>query len=227
MKTPDYLSYTSYKKKKKSSSKKSMTIFLVTFFATLLIFTFVAKQLTPNVDVTIGEDTDMEAKETGLGVKRFIDDRLKMIQMEDNSAGVSKRDSDKNIVSAEDENFDSFAEDLDERVYLPKKKPAKEEVAEKPAKETVTPPRPKPNDEINPFDAPKMSKVFVGYYSSVEQAKVAQGILMDADLGVTPFIKNMGGAFTLQVGSYSSKIKALELANELLRNNFPARVVQE
>lgn len=227
MKTPDYLSYTSYKKKKKNNSKKSITIFLTTFFATLLVFTFIAKQLTPDVDVTIGEETDMEAKETGLGVKRFIDNRLKMIQMEDNSAGVAKRESDKSAALSEEEDFDSFAEDLDERVYLPKKKPAKEDTVQKAAKETITPPRPKPTDEINPFDAPKMSKVFVGYYSSIEHAKVAQGILMDADLGVTPFIKNIGGAFTLQVGSYSSKAKAAELANELLRNNFPARVVQE
>lgn len=227
MKTPDYLSYTSYKKKKKNNSKKSITIFLTTFFATLLIFTFIARQLTPNVDVTIGENTDVEAKDTGLGVKRFIDDRLKMIQLEDNSAGVSKREPDKNNVSNTEEIFDSFAEDLDERVYLPKKKSAKEELTEKPVKEPATPQSIKPVDEINPFDAPKMSKVLVGYYSSIEQAKVAQGILIDAGLGVTPFIKNMGGTFTLQAGSYSSRAKALGLANELLKNNFPARIIQE
>lgn len=224
MKTPDYLSYNRYKKKKKVNSKNTMVIFITTFFATLLIFTVIAKQLTPNVDVTIGEDANLEAKENGLGVKRFIDDRLKMIQMEDNSAGAVRREE-KAIVESEEEISDSFVEDLDEKVYLPKKKTLKEENFEE--EEVSTPPRPNAKEALNPFEGPKMSKVLVGYYSTVEQAKVAQGILMDSDLGVTPFIKNIGGAYTLQVGSYSNSAKANELAAELLRNNFPARIIHE
>ncbi len=66
MKTPDYLSYDRYKKKKKDPSKKGMTLAITTFFATLLVFTVVARVLSPDVDVTIGEDTETDAKETGL-----------------------------------------------------------------------------------------------------------------------------------------------------------------
>jgi len=73
MKTPDYLNYNRYKKKKKDNSKNSVMIFVTTFFAMLLIFTIVAKSLSPDVDVTIGDDSQTDAKESGLGVKRFID----------------------------------------------------------------------------------------------------------------------------------------------------------
>ena len=60
----------------------------------------------------------------------------------------------------------------------------------------------------------------------MEQAKVAQTILSEAGLGVTPFIKNLNGNYTLQVGSFSSEEKAQNLTDELLRNNFPARILK-
>lgn len=233
MKTPDYLSYDRYKKKKKKNSKKGIILGLTTFFATLLVFTIFAKLLSPDVDVTIGDDSATDAKESGLGVKRFIDDRLKMIQMEDNSAGVSKKELEKKSADYNDDSFDSFSRELEEKVNLPSKKNKSKQSdesvdseLEEPVQLSRTPPRPS-TKELSPFESPKMSKVLVGHYSTVEQAKVAQGILLDSGIDVTPFIKNLGGSYTLQVGSYSSRSKADGLASELLRNNFPARVIQE
>jgi len=230
MKTPDYMSYSRYKKKKNTTSKKSVLIFVTTFFATLLLFTIIVSQLSPNVDVTIGDDTSIEAKESGLGVKRFIDDRLKMIQMEDNGAGAStKTIEDKKAAGFQDANFDSFSKELDEKVQLPSQnKDNSDSIKEKTTARVQTPPRPSKNDDLSkPFESPKMAKVLVGYYTTVDQAKVAQGILLDSGLNVTPFIKDLGGAYTLQVGSYSSRSKAEGLASELSKNNFPARVIQE
>jgi len=229
MKTPDYMTYSRYKKNKNSDSKKGLWLGVTTFFSTLLIFTIVVIHLSPNVDVTIGDDTSMEAKESGLGVKRFIDDRLKMIQMEDNGAGASKSLIDKKASDYQDESFDSFSRELDEKVVLPSKDKGDSSYdEEKVLKKVQTPPRPNKNDDLStPFESPKMSKVFVGYYNTVDQAKVAQGILLDSGLNVTPFVKDLGGAYTLQVGSYSTRAKADSLAFELLKNNFPARVIQE
>lgn len=229
MKTPDYMSYTKYKKKKTNNSKKGLLVFVTTFFATLLFVTIIAKGLTPNVDVTIGEDTSIEPKESGLGVKRFIDDRLKMIQMEDNGAVSSKKAVDKRADEYTDESYDSFSKELDERVNIPRHK-SNETTTDEYSDDTeaIQPPRPKTAQNLAPINTtPKMSKVLVGYYSTVEQAKVAQGILLDSGFNITPFIKDIGGAYTLQVGSYSSRAKADSLMQELLRNNFPARVIQE
>lgn len=228
MKTPDYLNYDRYKKKKKNeNSKNNISTFVITFFATLLIFTIIAKSLSPNVDVTIGDDSGTDPKETGLGVKKFIDERLKIIQMDDNSTGVSLK-ANKKTSGNNDETSDT--QELEERVVIPNPNNQSDEqliVDEEPIKSAKNPPRPTGRDLSTPFVSPKMSKVLVGHYATLEQAKVAQGILLDSGLNVTPFIKDLGGSYTLQVGSYSNRAKAESVASELQRNNFPATIIQE
>lgn len=234
MKTPDFMSYERYKKKKNDTSKNGILTAVITFFVALLLFTAVAKSLSPNVDVSIGDDSQTDAKETGLGVKKFIDERLKMIQMEDNSAGVSIKKDNKNFAN-NDESSNDFLQETEEKMTLPNKK-NKNNIAETGGEnideETIRPtynrpPRPTSKDLSIPLETPKMSKVYVGRYSTVEQAKVAQEILVDSGLNVTPFIKNLGSYYTLQVGSYSNRATADGLASELQRNSFPARVVSE
>lgn len=230
MKTPDYLSYDRYKKnKKKVNSKNSIVTFVVTFFVTLLVFTAVAKSLSPNVDVTIGNDSETDAKDTGLGVKKFIDDRLKMIQMDDNSAGVSLPGSEKRTLNASNEEVsDVSLQGSEEKVNIPKAKSDNTEIGEEPILlNTQKPPRPSAKDLSAPMTTQTSAKVVVGRYATFEQAKVAQEILLDSGLDITPFVRSFNGAYTLQVGSYSSRAKAEELSSELQRNNFPARIIQE
>lgn len=238
MKTPDYLSYERYKKKKDDNPNKKMMIFVTTFFATLLVFTVVAKSLSPNVDVTIGDESETEAKETGLGVKKFIDERLKMIQMDDTSSVATAKKDSKKPNEDEDDGYNDYSNSMDEKVNLPTKHDRyanDDEVVEEPIQPQTAPtartqpPRPTSKDLSKPFDSPsaKVSKVYVGRYATLEQAKVAQEILMDSGLNITPFVKNTGSYYTLQIGSYSSRAKAEGLASELQRNSFPARIVQE
>ncbi|MFA7658535.1 MAG: SPOR domain-containing protein [Candidatus Gastranaerophilaceae bacterium] len=228
MKTPDFMSYDRYKKKKKKdTSKNGLLLGITTFFVTLLLFTVVAKSFSPNVDVTIGDDSQTDAKDTGLGVKKFIDERLKVIQMEDNSAGVSVKNENKKTSGYNDESFNKFTQELDEKISLPTSKGKSQTTNEGTMSTPAAPPRPTSRELSTPFVTPKMSKVYVGRYATVEQAKVAQGILLDSGLDITPFVKDMGGFYTLQVGSYSNRAKAEGLASELQRNNFPARVIQE
>jgi len=233
MKTPDYMTYSKYKKKKKEEDpKKGLIIGITTFFVMLLIFTGIAKSLSPNVDVTIGADDDMEAKESGLGVKKFIDDRLKMIQMEDGSTVDPQKSVEQKSGALQTEEAD-YAQEPEEKVVLPNRgndetQSADEEPTAAPVVAPKNAPRPNQVKTVKPQAVTNhITKVYVGYYSNVDQAKVAQGILIDSGLNITPFIKDLGGTYTLQVGSYSSRDKAIGLSNELLRNNFPARVVQE
>ena len=67
----------------------------------------------------------------------------------------------------------------------------------------------------------------MGYYSSKEQAEVAKGIISESGLNISPYVRNIGGAYTIQVGSYSSREKAQTVVNDLLRNNYPARIIME
>ncbi len=229
-KQPEYQTYKRYKKQKDVTAQNILTVFTTTFLIMLVFFIGAARHMTPNVDVAIGEDSATDAKETGLGVKGFIDNRLKAIQSEDSDSLVKKIEEKKLSKFDEDDENEYFSKDLEEKVKIPVKK-VKQEV-EKIQKEVVEmPPKPivQPQKQIEtPIATPVVTniKVVVGSYSSIDQAKVAQSILQEADLGVTPFVKNIQGMYTLQVGSFSSEQKAQSLANELLKNNFPARIIK-
>ncbi|MBR1907895.1 hypothetical protein IJ818_03060 [bacterium] len=225
MRTPGYMNYSKYKKDKKNNFQNFFLLFITAFLVMLLFFTAVARHLSPDVDVAIGDEEEIEAKETGLGVKRFIDDRLKFIQQEDQ--GIVKKAVDKRVeeesVIKERMNDDTLVPELDEKVVIPyaiqKQEQKTVKTEEKPAQKVeAKPAAPTYNSTF---------KVVVGKYSTIEQARVAQSILQDSEVGVSSFIKTINGTYTLQVGSFTERAKAESLLNELLRNSFPARIVQE
>ena len=224
---PSHISYKEYKKKLNSNPNEGLILFVTAFFAMVILFLGIAKQLSPDIDVSISdnnEETVMDEEEQG-----SVDSRLKLLQNEDNDY---KSD-------------DTFSPELEEKVQLPKLKRKTVGEHEKEAEVVVlgkdkkieppvsmkTPEEPKTVDVKSvPTAAPSQAvnaKVIVGYYATQAQAEVAKGIIQDAGLNVQPFVKNIGGAYTLQVGSFSSKEKAQSVANDLLKNNFPARVIVE
>lgn len=214
-----HISYKEYKQKLNNNPNEGLILFVSAFFVMLILFLGVVKQLSPDVDVAIEDNSEVAVEEVERG---NVDERLKMIQMEDNSYAQGD---------------ETFSPELDEKVNLPKQKRrvigASEEEEVITLETKTTKPQQLLGSEANapvPSSAPTTltnAKVIVGYYTSSEQAEVAKSIIMDAGLNVEPFIKNIGGAFTLQVGSFSSREKAQSVANELLRNSFPARVIVE
>lgn len=207
---PTHVSYKEYKKKLESNPNEGLILFVSAFFVMLLIFLGVVKQLSPDVDVTISDNQEEFVDE-----RSSVDDRLKEIQMEDNSFGQTD---------------EMFSPELEERVLLPKikrKTVGEEEVATDEPKNVEEPKKvetPKPEAQKPEAPKPLMSaKVIVGYYTTAEQANVAKDIVQEA--GFQPFVRNIGGAYTLQVGSFSSREKAQSVANDLLKSNFPARVI--
>ena len=211
----------------RSSGNKDVTVFISVFIIGVLIILGFAKILSPNVDVGIAGDEDFVRMEESSS-KSVIDDRLRKLQLED---FVRKNGGDE----------DMFSPELDEKVVLPKQlhKTVGEmeaEMLDKKLHEQKVE-EPKTEEKIDVVEnTPELvmhnsqnvnARVVVGYYASEKQAEVAKSIIQDAGLGVTPFVKNMGTYYTLQVGSYSSKDKAQQAANNLLKNNFPARVVVE
>ena len=225
----EYQSYKRYKKTKDVTAQNILTVFTTTFLIMLVFFIGAARRITPNVDVSIGEVSTVEGKESGLGVKGFIDNRLRAIQSEDTNIMAKKVEEARNKIEedVEDEYFDNT---LDEKVKIPVKKVKQEvkqvtqEVQQTHEHKTVTTTPPKPVEIPTAYNP--VIKVVVGSYSSIDQAKVAQSILQEAGLGVTPFVKNIQGTYTLQVGSFSSEAKAQSLANELLKHNYPARIIK-
>lgn len=238
--TSSHFSYNDYKKKVKKSPNKDMTLFISVFIIGVLIILGFAKILSPNVDVGITSDDEVSSMQDDDNSSNgsVIDDRLRNLQQEDAGKNSSSEDM--------------FSPELDEKVILPQQKrktvgqmeaelanvqdsvknnqaePQKAEqsnnkqnVATRPVQQA-----PKPQS-VTPTEQIVNAKVVVGYYATEKQAEVAKSIIQDAGLGVTPVVKNLGGYYTLQVGSYSSREKAQQAANGLLKSNFPARVIVE
>jgi len=212
--------YKEYQKKVAKNPNDGIAIFVSAFFILLLLFLGIAKQISPDVDVTIGGDDVADSETMGIE-KTSVDERLKLLQMEDN--GMAGED-------------DTFAPELDEKVVIPednkkeeKQEPVKQEEPVKLPEKDATPkpaetasPAPKPVQQVN-----TASKVVVGYYATKEQAEVAKGIIAESGLNISPFVRSIGGAYTIQVGSYSTREKAQTVVNDLLRNNYPARIIVE
>lgn len=217
LKRPSHISYKEYQKKVTKKPNENMIMFVSAFFILLLLFLGIAKQLSPEIDVSIGDDENATATEDVVD-KTSVDDRLKLLQQEDEGQ------------KAQDE---TFATELDEKVVLPDHKKAGN--SDNSENEVVTLPdntaTPKPVVTSSPTPkqvvTPANVKVVVGYYTTKEQAEVAKGIIAESGLNISPYVKSIGGAYTIQVGSYSTREKAQSVANELLRNNYPARIIME
>ncbi len=233
---PPHINYREYRKQleEKPASNENLILFVSAFFVMLLVFLGVVKQLSPDVDVSIADPDAPQIEDVEKG---SVDSRLKTLQMEDNSYG----------------SYDStFSPELEEKVRLPEPKvrvigedsglnsivldvnkdgkPATKKQNIESEKNTNVSAPVTSAPTVSPLTPPVTSmsaKVIVGYYATAEQAEVAKGIILDSGINVQPFVKNIGGAYTLQVGSFSSREKAQSVANDLLKNNFPARVIFE
>lgn len=225
MKTPDYLSYDKYKRKKDTNPKHRIGLFVGTFLVSVVGFFCLANLIAPDVDVTIGDDIEVEEKNIGLGVKQFVDSRLKMIDLEDLGKN-SLHEEESPLTEKTSEKIDIE----EEKIELPNKKTeaassSQEEPSVMPAYQA---PRPDKNEIIAQTEMKlNVYKVYVGKYSNETQAKVAKDILMDSGMNVSPFIKNINGVYTLQIGSFAEKAGAEQISGELTRNGFPARISQE
>jgi len=228
-----HFSYDEYRQKVHKRSYKDLTVFISVLVIGILIFLGFAKILSPNVDVEIGDNEEYTEFEDE-GIQGSVDERLKHLRDEDDGKGTG--DS-------------MFTPELDEKVILPKqiKKTVGEMEAEMQDEKFQQKKAEEPSSintagkDEKPQKAPVMQKtdvkapspiqqtnyrVVVGHYATEKQAEVAKSIIQDAGVGVTPIVKNIGGSYTLQVGVYSSQEKAQQSVNNLLKNNFPARIAE-
>lgn len=211
LKKNSHISYKEYQKKVAKKPNEGIAIFVSAFFILLLLFLGIAKQISPDIDVSIGDDNAKISQSDD--EKSEIDERLKLLQIEDKG-----------------QQDEMFASELDEKVVLPEhKKDEKAEVVneEEPIKLVEKEATPKPSETASPAPQSLTSKVVVGYYATKEQAEVAKGIIAESGMNISPFVRSIGGAYTIQVGSYSTREKAQSVVNDLLRNNYPARIIAE
>lgn len=191
-----------YKRYIKKGAQRSeyplIKLFAISFFGMLLVFTVLFKAFSPSVDVSIGDYKQDNEQEE----MSNIDGRLADIQEEDR--GRSFSDLMKNA-----EELSKQEEGLQEQT-LP---PVKEE-------KTV--------ETVNVQAQEPLYKVYIGSYTSAEQAKVAKDIIQESGANLNPIPKCIGSNnYTLQVGIFKSKSGAESLLYTIQQNHLPGRIVQE
>ena len=195
--------YKKYMKKNVSKDYTLLKLFVISFLGMLLVFTFMIKSFSPSVDVSIGDykqETEIDNSEE---MKKVVDGRLAMIQDEDQG-----RDFSELMKNAQDEKK--------EKIEL-KKLTSSPTVEDNSVAEAVKSPA------LDP-----VYKVFIGTYTSAEQAKVAKDIILETGSNLNPIVKCIGSNnYTLQVGIFKNKNSAEALLYTIQQSNLPGRIVQE
>ena len=196
--------YKKYMKKNAQNKDYSLIrLFVMSFFGMLLVFTILIKAFSPSVDVSIGDyKQESDIEETIVNV----DDRLAAIQNEDQGKSFSEL-----MKKAEDIQPEQTVSKID-TVSTPAQAQKNE------AEATVT----------TPINNTPVYKVFIGTYTSAEQAKVAKDIIQESNLNLNPIVKCIGSNnYTLQVGIFKNKSGAEAMLNAIKQNHMPGRIVQD
>ena len=198
--------YKKYMKKEAQKDNSLLKIFVLSFFGMLIVFTFLIKSFSPTVDTSIGDYQDNSANQQEETAKN-VDDRLSMIQSEDQGRSFSDLMSKPDDVPQKADNQTDVVVDQTKTVK------------ENNVAETVTP---------QPVQTDPVYKVFVGSYTSAEQAKVAKDIIQESGNGLNPIVKCIGSNnYTLQVGIFKNKQSAESLLYTVQQNHLPGRIVQD
>ena len=193
--------YKKYMKKEVKQSRPLIKIFVVSFFGMLLIFTFIINYFSKvvTVDTSIG---DYKEQTVDMEDKKIVDmNSLEMIQNEDqgrNFTDMMKKPTDVQAVNNDESN-------------------SQQELNSK-------------TDAITTAPAVKeyIYKVYIGSYTSAEQAKVAKEIIMESGSGLSPIVKCIGAnEYTLQVGIFKNKQSAETMLDLIKKSNLPGRIIQE
>ena len=195
--------YKKYMKPDVRQGHPLIKIFIVSFFGMLLICTFLinsfAKKM--SVDTSIGDYKEQQFED--IENKEIVDNRLEMIQNEDQNKSFSDLmqnpdDTNKNINN--DNNDTTNALNIQQ------------------------------NDAVssNELTPDTVYKVYIGSYTSAEQAKVAKEIIQESGSGLSPIVKCIGANnYTLQVGLFKNKQSAETMLSTVQKSNLPGRIVQE
>ena len=193
-------SYKKYMKKNSTKDFNLLKLFIVSFLGMLLVFTFLIKSFSPSVDVSIGDYKQESEIESAEDIKKNVDNRLAMIQDEDQG-----------------KDFTAIMNLHEKDEKLEKTSPVTEEF--------------KPDDGVITTTSQTLDsvyKVFIGSYTSAEQAKVAKDIILETGINLNPIVKCIGSNnYTLQVGIFKNKASAETLLYTVQQNHLPGRIVQE
>ena len=203
--------------KKKSQQNKLLYIFLTAFFVSLVVIIYLATAFTPEIDVDVaGSDNEYAENRDG-----NIDDSLRELQQEEKlgEQGETEESSSDIIEQLKKMKEEALAkQEKQDEIEM-------EKASSAPETPKLTPANPAYNRQTT--SNYKMAKVYVGRFNSFDDAIRVQDALVQGALAASPFIKNMGSYYVIQVGSYSNQNTAQNIAENLIENGYSARMVLE
>ena len=197
--------------KKKKKIAGYIYLFIFVFITALVGITYVINYFSPDVDVEIGNKSSLVLNDEDIGMEvKPIDERLKWIQEEDELPSVAVRENKHGESINKDSIVDTSKDETEnvKEVIPPPNKPKTEEKQELPKQDFRTANNSKTSGVI-PAPVPSLIKVYVGSYSSLEEAMAVQQQINSESHDTMSFIKAInGGKYIVQLGSFSTQEKA-------------------
>ena len=230
------------RKRKRKRNFGFVYLFLFVFLIALAIISYFVKMYSPDIDVAIGnnESLTLNDVETEIEVKS-VDERLKWIQMEDELPTVALRnpedrnDTVKELLGKDSADVEKTKkENSDDKKSEEKKdKSVQENKSEKqPPIPTISDIKKQHSDfreipaasPVVPSPSPSVTKVYLGKYSTIEEAMKVQNDVSAAEPSVTPFVKAVNDSYIVQLGSFSDKERATALIVKLRAKGYSPKI---
>lgn len=211
-------------KRKKRKNKKHfgyLYLFAFVFIIVLVGLSYILKSYSPDIDVEIGNNDALTLSESEMDVEiKSIDERLKWIQMEDEMPSVAKRDNEE--TNEEDKQRENSEK---EKQTIKPPTPSIEDIKQQRPDfrniSPVTPVIPLPERPVT------ITKVYLGSYSSLEEAMSVQNKVSHEEPALEPFIKAIRDTYIVQLGSFADKEKANALIIKLREKGYSPKIIYE
>lgn len=208
------------RKRRKNSFMGYIYLFIFVFVLALAGLSYIVKSYSPEVDVTLGniETEPLTQADMGMEVKS-VDERLKWIQMEDEMPSVAIREAKESTEEAVKAKTKKVIEpEVDEEPIFKKEEkipqPSMSEIANSVAPEIAdfrtasapnqVVPLPVNKPSVIPAPIPSLTKVYLGSFSTVDEAMAIQQKVATDIPDAMPFIKSVNGSYIVQLGSFSN-----------------------
>lgn len=241
---------TKIKKPKKQNTKFALFfLFIATFIISLFIGGTFLKNFSPPVDVNIGGKEETEVPEEN-EVFADVDSRLKWIQDEDNfgesqseetirpdytpeikTANVQTQKSSNTKEKKQVNPIKNYGSDDNVRFSfddapIPVASPTvKTKQIQNPPKPTISEIPVKNTESVGLTQS--MTKVYIGFYPTMEQANTIKNRVSSAIVGYQPFVRKMGNQYVVQIAAFVDRDRAISLRTELDNKGFSARLLTE
>lgn len=207
------------RKKKNKKNFGYIYLFIFVFIIALVSLSYIIKSYSPDVDVAIGNNEALTLSESEMNMEiKPIDERLKWIQMEDEMPSVAKRDNE----NKQEEKTEITEDKPVERAESPPIPSIEDIKNQRPDFRNISPATP-----VIPLPERQAitTKVYLGSYSSLEEAIAIQNKVSNEEPELEPFIKAIRDTYIVQLGSFSDKEKANALVIKLKEKGYTPKII--